>query len=141
MRILHLLSQVEVTGAETYALELVEEQIKLGHDVQIVSDTLHFPTRADYTPRPINNRSILHRIKNYFWLKYFLIENKIDVIHAHSRAASWLAFYTTKKMPIPVVSTVHGRQHIHSSSVGRDEGLLFPKAWRCVRPSYLMCGQ
>lgn len=120
MRILHLLSQLEVTGAETYALELTERQLQDGHEVHIVSDTLHFPTRGDYTPRPIADRRLLQRVRNYYWLKNFLREHKIEVIHAHSRAASWLAYYATKGTTLPVISTIHGRQHIHSSSVGKD---------------------
>jgi len=40
VRILHVLSQVEVTGAETYVATLVAEQAKAGHEVIAVSDTL-----------------------------------------------------------------------------------------------------
>lgn len=40
MNILMALSQLEVTGAEVYAVNLANELIKRGNNVYIVSDTL-----------------------------------------------------------------------------------------------------
>jgi hypothetical protein len=46
MNILHVLSQFEVTGAETYVAALANEQSRAGHRVTIISDTFHSPLDA-----------------------------------------------------------------------------------------------
>src|SRR5208283_434789 len=43
-------------------------------------------------------------------------ERQIDILHAQSRAASWVSYFAAKTCNIPLVSTIHGRQHIHLSS-------------------------
>ncbi|MCS7074706.1 MAG: polysaccharide deacetylase, partial [Bacteroidia bacterium] len=62
MRILHVLSQVEITGAEAYAITLADEQIRQGHQVWIVSDTITLPHQATYISMPIANRKYLNRV-------------------------------------------------------------------------------
>ncbi len=116
MNILHLLSQFEVTGAETFAATLANEQILHGHSVTIVSDTFHTPTTATIISLPLGKRDFLQRIANVRALSAIIAERKIDVVHAHSRAASWIGFYATRTGVVPLISTVHGRQHVHFSS-------------------------
>src|SRR5512137_2190134 len=57
MRILHVLSQFEVTGAEVYAAVLSRRQHDLGHTIFIVSDTFSVPFPGTYIPHPIGVRS------------------------------------------------------------------------------------
>jgi peptidoglycan/xylan/chitin deacetylase (PgdA/CDA1 family)/glycosyltransferase involved in cell wall biosynthesis len=115
MKILHVLSQTQPTGAESYALTLAEHQLRAGHAVTIVSDELHFPTKAKFLAQPIHNRTYLQRLKNVRFLRKLIQEEKIDVIHAHSRAASWVSYYAAIGNKLPLISTVHGRQHLHAS--------------------------
>jgi hypothetical protein len=86
MNILYVLSQYEVTGAETFAIALANEQVRAGHDVLIVSDNLHLKTEATVLLRPIGKRDYLHRIRNISTLKTIFRKKKIDVIQAHLRA-------------------------------------------------------
>ena len=116
MKILHVLSQFEVTGAEAYAASLIEEQVQSGHSAIVVSDTFTLPVRALYIPLPIGKRSYRQRLKNISSLVRLIREHSIDVVHAHSRAASWVSLMATRRTRIPFVSTIHGRQHIHASS-------------------------
>ncbi len=111
MRILHLLSQTQLTGAEVYALTLSEWAIDHGHEVFIVSDKIHRPTKATYIARPIHSSKWLDRIVNIFYLRRFIIQNKIQVIHTHSRAAVRIAYWARLGTPVTIVSTIHGRQH------------------------------
>lgn len=115
MRILHVLSQTQPTGAETYALSLAEHQLRSGHQVWIVSDKLHFPTKAKYVAMPIHNRRYLQRLRNVKSLRSLIQQEKIDVVHAHSRASSWVSYYSCIGSPTAYLSTVHGRQHLHTS--------------------------
>ncbi len=116
MNILHVLSQFEVTGAEVYAATLASEQQKQGHTVILISDTLHVPFRGVYIQQAIGNRSYRHRWKNIRFLIRFIRENNIHVVHAHSRAASWVCFFAVRFTKTVFISTVHGRQHLHFSS-------------------------
>jgi peptidoglycan/xylan/chitin deacetylase (PgdA/CDA1 family)/glycosyltransferase involved in cell wall biosynthesis len=116
MNILHVLSQFEVTGAEVYAATLMNEQVRRNHTVFVVSDTFSTPTLGTYLPLPIGNRSYLQRLSNIRSLVKLIHTHHIDIIHAHSRAASWVSHFASRRTGIPLVSTVHGRQHVHASS-------------------------
>ena len=116
MKILHLLSQTHLTGAEVYAVTLIRHQQQDGHHCYIVSDTLTTSTTASYFPMTIHNRRFANRIRNIVQLVRLCRREKIDVIHAHSRAASWLANIVRRFVPVTYVSTIHGRQSVHASS-------------------------
>jgi peptidoglycan/xylan/chitin deacetylase (PgdA/CDA1 family)/glycosyltransferase involved in cell wall biosynthesis len=116
MKILHVLSQFEVTGAEAYAAALIDEQVSAGHSAIVVSDTLTLPVNARYIPLSVGKRSYSQRVKNIKAVIRIVREESIDIVHAHSRAASWVSLIASKLTRTPFVSTVHGRQHVHASS-------------------------
>ncbi|MGD0337595.1 MAG: polysaccharide deacetylase family protein [Bacteroidota bacterium] len=116
MNILHVLSQFEVTGAETYAAVLADFQVRTGHSVTIVSDTFHTATEAEIYTLPIGIRTYSQKLRNISAIRELLRIKKIDVIHAHSRAASWVSHRAARGSDVPLVSTIHGRQHVHFSS-------------------------
>ncbi len=116
MNILHVLSQFEVNGAETFAATLADEQIKNGHTVFIISDTFQTTTKATVFLHPIGKRDLKQRFANISFLKQFIRKHNIHVIDAHSRAASWVSYFATRKGKTPLVSHIHAQQHIHFSS-------------------------
>ena len=116
MRILHLLSQTHLTGAEVYAADLCKYQTQQGHECFIISDTLSVESVARYFPMAIHNRKYLNRIKNIREIIKFCKKHRIDLIHAHSRAGSWLVNIVRLFVNVAYVSTIHGRQSVHFSS-------------------------
>ncbi|MCX7983680.1 MAG: glycosyltransferase [Bacteroidetes bacterium] len=116
MNILHILSQYEVNGAETYTATLADACIARGDTVTIVSDTFHTKTAAAVLTHPIGKRTYPQRIRNIQYLSTLIREREIDVVHAHSRAAAWVGFFATRVTRIPLVSSIHMRQHLHFSS-------------------------
>jgi len=116
VNILQVLSQFEVTGAETFAATLADTQIANGHSVFIISDNFYTNTNAKIIAHPIGKRDVAQRWKNISFLKEFIGKNNIDVVHAHSRAASWVSYFATRQGNVPLVSSIHGRQHLHFSS-------------------------
>lgn len=116
MRILHLLSQLQPTGAEAYACLLAKKQMQSDHTVFMASDNYHFPTDATKFQIALGKRSILRRLTNVWKIRGLIKENQIEILHAHSRAASWVGNIASKLTGIPLISTIHGRQHIHASS-------------------------
>lgn len=116
MNILHLMSQTHLTGPEMYVASLCKRQQRDGHHCIIVSDTLTVSAEAVYVPMEIHNRRYLNRLKNIYQLVRLCRESHIDVIHAHSRAASWLANIVKRFVKVSYISTIHGRQSVHASS-------------------------
>ncbi|MDP1677139.1 MAG: polysaccharide deacetylase family protein [Bacteroidota bacterium] len=116
MNILQVLSQFEVTGAETFAATLADTQIANGHKVFIISDNFYTKTNAIVIAHPIGKRDLKQRRDNITFLMNFIKENNIDIVHAHSRAASWVSYFATRFGDVPLVSSIHGRQHLHFSS-------------------------
>jgi hypothetical protein len=116
VKILHLLSQTHLTGAEVYAADLCKYQMSEGHECFIISDTLSVKSDAEYIPMSIHNRKYINRIRNILAIVKFCKIQKIDLIHAHSRAGSWLVNVVRLFTDIAYVSTIHGRQSVHFSS-------------------------
>ena len=54
------LSQLEVTGAEVYAVTIGNELSKRGHNVIYASDTLSKPTIGNYIAIAFNKLSLIH---------------------------------------------------------------------------------
>lgn len=117
MNILMTLSQLEVTGAEIYAVTVANKLVEEGHKVFIMSDTLTASTSAQYIPVPFNKRGYLNRIKQVIALVKFIRLNRVNVIHTHSRAAGWVSYFASRICRIPLVTTVHGERHVHVSSL------------------------
>ncbi|HTT69512.1 MAG TPA: glycosyltransferase [Gemmatimonadales bacterium] len=116
VHILHVLSQHEVTGAETYAATLIAEQAREGHRVTLVSDTLNTAVEAEYVPMRIGQRDYAQRLRNVMALRGLIRARAIDLVHAHSRAASWVSFFATRLSRAPLVSSLHILQSPHLSA-------------------------
>jgi peptidoglycan/xylan/chitin deacetylase (PgdA/CDA1 family) len=110
MNILMTLSQLEVTGAEVYAVSLADKFIERGHKVFIISDTLTKKTKAEYISLPLSNRTISNRIKNSVKLYRFIKDNNIHIVNAHSRASAWVSNIACKYANVPLIVFIHGRQ-------------------------------
>jgi len=115
MNILMTLSQLEVTGAEVYAVTLGNRLIRRGHRVIFISDTLTHPVEGRYIPLAFNRRSIPRRVWQITKLVWLIKRYRIQIVHAHSRASSWPSQIACWLTRTPLVSTVHGRQPNHRS--------------------------
>lgn len=111
MNVLQLLSQISVTGAESYAITLGEWLTSQGHQVSVISNTLNLPTKLPFISREIHTQSAVVRFKNILFLRRYIQDNKIQVVHAHSRAAVRVAYWATRGLKVTLISTIHGRQH------------------------------
>lgn len=115
MKILHVLSGDFLTGAETSTALLIEYQLKRGHRVFVIAGHFTPQTKATVCSVPIFKRNWIQRLKNVYQVVKFIKNEKIDIVHAHSRAASWVCFWATQLTQVAYLSSIHGRQHIHYS--------------------------
>lgn len=104
-----------MTGSEAYAQTLAEDQAAHGHQIFVVSDTLHLPFPGTVASLPVSTGSFWKRMRNILWLIDFLKKEKIDLIHCHSRAACRHAHWATRFTQTPVLTTLHGYQHVSFS--------------------------
>ena len=110
LRILHVLSSTFYAGSVAYAVKIAGKQIEEGHQVILVSDKESLCDKLTCIALPVSDRSVIQRLKNIRFIKSIVKQYDINVVHAHSRAASWISFYALKGTKIPLVSTIHGRQ-------------------------------
>jgi peptidoglycan/xylan/chitin deacetylase (PgdA/CDA1 family)/glycosyltransferase involved in cell wall biosynthesis len=110
LRILHVLSSDFFAGSVAYAIKVAEKQVENGHQVFMVTDMKDLSDKFTCLQLPVSKRSIPQRIKNIQFLKRIIKQYDISIIHAHSRAASWISYYALKGSKIPLVSTIHGCQ-------------------------------
>ena len=116
MNILHVLSGDIVTGAETSTAALIDRQAQKGHRILIAAGNFTQPTKAKLMKIPIHDRSLFRRLANFLALARIIRGEKIDLVHAHSRAASWVSYWACRFTKTAYLSTLHGRQHLHFSS-------------------------
>ena len=116
MNILHVLSGDLVTGSETSTAALIHRQVQKGHQVFIAAGSFSQPVKAKFTQIPIYDRGIFSRPRNIRALIRLIREEKIDLVHAHSRAASWVSYWACRFTKTAYLSTLHGRQHLHYSN-------------------------
>jgi hypothetical protein len=116
LKILHVLSGDFVSGSETSTAALVVEQINHNHQVFIAAGSFSQPTQARFLPVPIFDRGPLRRLLNIWAILRILRAEGIDLVHAHSRAASWVCHWACLLAGTPYLSTLHGRQHLHFSN-------------------------
>jgi len=116
MNILHVLSGDFVAGSETSAAALIRRQTQRGHQVFIAAGSFTHPTQARWIPLPIYRRGPFSRFFNILSLIRIIRGERIDLVHAHSRAASWVSYWACRSTKTAYFSTLHGRQHLHFSN-------------------------
>lgn len=116
MNILHVLSGDFVSGSETSTAAVIGKQIERGHRVWVAAGSFNQPTGAQVEILPIYNRGFFRRILNILALMALIRREKIDIVHAHSRAASWVCYWACRFTGTAYLSTLHGRQHLHFTS-------------------------
>ncbi len=110
MRVLFLLSCLEAAGSETYCLSLADTW-KSRHDVFWISDQVHYGQKNN--PMPIHMKAFPMGVVNTWRVANFIKENKIEIVHSHSRRANWVAAQAASIARIPHVATVHQPMPVH----------------------------
>lgn len=113
MNVLMALAQIEMTGAETYAVSISDELIRRGHKVYIMSDNLSRRTVAEFHQVHFCRRRYPDRFRMVKMLIRFIREKNIDLVHGHARASCWVAYIATRLTGTAMVTTLHSRQPIH----------------------------
>jgi glycosyltransferase involved in cell wall biosynthesis len=104
---------LDIGGAETHIVELAKGLKKEGFHVSVASNGGVFVKDLEssgikhYTV-PLHNKKPNNVFKAYKMLKQIILEDKIDLVHAHARIPGFICNMLHKKMNFVFVTTAHG---------------------------------
>lgn len=104
---------MDMGGAETHILELSKKLKKMGYDIIVASNGGGFVKELQengvkHYKVPLHDKSIGNVIKSYNMLKKIIIEEKVDIVHAHARIPAYICGKLKKKLNFKFVTTTHG---------------------------------
>ena len=115
MNILFITNHLNIGGITSYVLTLARGLKARGHKVYIASSggsllPEFMQEGIIYIPIPIRTKSEASPkiLASLFKLKKAIPQNKIDILHSHSRTTQVLGCLLSRKTGIPHISTCHG---------------------------------
>jgi glycosyltransferase involved in cell wall biosynthesis len=111
--ILQVLPKLDTGGAERVVVEIAEAVTRAGHRALIACDggTLSqaaLRAGAEIMPLKLDTKSPLAIRRNAGRLARIVKEHGVDIIHAHSRAPAWSAYWASQRTGTRFVTTYHG---------------------------------
>ena len=116
LTVLQLLPALESGGVERGTLEIAQALVEHGHRALVISAGGRLAPQltefgAEHFTWPIGQKSF-KTLRLVSKLRKFLIEQKVDIIHARSRIPAWIAWLAWRRMNPATrprfVTTVHG---------------------------------
>lgn len=111
--ILQVLPALSSGGVERGTIEVAQAIVEAGGRALVVSNggsMVHELTRvgAEHIELPVHSKNPITMYKNIGRLIDVIKRNRVDVVHARSRAPAWSAFFAAKRSGKPFVTTFHG---------------------------------
>jgi len=105
--------RLDIGGAETHIVELAKGLSKEGFNVVVAStggvyEKELISSNIKVYHVPLDNKKPHNVIKAYYQLKDIIIDNSIDLVHAHARIPGFICGLLHKSMGFPFVTTAHG---------------------------------
>ncbi len=103
---------MDMGGAETHVLELSKKLKKMGYDIIVASNGGGFVKYLEesgikHYKVPLHDKSIANVIKSYNMLKKIIIDEKVDIVHAHARIPAYICGKLKKRLNFKFVTTAH----------------------------------
>lgn len=113
IKIFMVTMMMDMGGAETHILELSKKLKKMGYDIIVASNGGGFVKELQengvkHYKVPLHDKSIGNVIKSYNMLKQIIIDEKVDIVHAHARIPAYICGKLKKKLNFKFVTTAHG---------------------------------
>jgi glycosyltransferase involved in cell wall biosynthesis len=111
--ILQVIPALETGGAERTTLDVAERVVAAGDRALVVSAGGRLVPElealgATHIEMPVAAKSPLMLWKNKRALDRLIAREKVDLVHARSRAPAWSALWAARKAGVPFVTTYHG---------------------------------
>ncbi|MBO5415298.1 MAG: glycosyltransferase [Clostridia bacterium] len=114
MKILMLISSLDIGGAETHLCTLSAALARLGNEVCVISgggraaDSLS-GAGVRHVTLPLGSRNPISVLRSYLAIRALLRRQRFDVIHAHSRIAAYIGERVAREESICFVTTAHAK--------------------------------
>lgn len=111
--VLQVLPALEAGGVERTTVEIAEALTEAGHGAYVVSGGGRLVKKltklgATHFTANIGSKRLLTLPWRVAMLRKLIVLNKIDIVHARSRAPAWAAWRAAMAEGIPFVTTYHG---------------------------------
>jgi glycosyltransferase involved in cell wall biosynthesis len=111
--VLQVLPKLDTGGAERVAVEIAEALTNAGHRALIACDggaltQAALRAGAEMVALPLHTKSPLAIRRNAGRLARLMQDQNVDIIHAHSRAPAWSAYWAAQRSGRKFVTTYHG---------------------------------
>ena len=118
IRLLQIIPNMDIGGAETGCLHVAEYISKRGGFSAILTSggkllELIDDNKIKIFRWPIN-KNIFFMLFNIFYIFLKIKLNKINIVHARSRAPAWSAYFASKLAGIKFITTFHGTYNFKS---------------------------
>jgi glycosyltransferase involved in cell wall biosynthesis len=142
--ILQVLPKLDTGGAERVVIEISEAIHATGHKVLIAcaAGPLSAMARragAEIIEMPLDTKSPFKIRRNAGRLKKLIAERDVKLVHAHSRAPAWSAWWATRATGTPFVTTYHG-SYGEKSALKRRYNAVMAKGDRVIAVSDFIAG-
>ena len=113
MNVLQILPDLNAGGVERTVLETVEVLVTNGHGAHVLSAGGRLVPELKalggiHHHGQIGSKNILTVPWRIAGVRRLIAEQKIDIVHARSRAPAWPAYYAARAENVPFVTTYHG---------------------------------
>jgi glycosyltransferase involved in cell wall biosynthesis len=144
LTILQVLPRLAMGGAERVAIETAEAIKLSGHRALIAAASGPFDvaaTRAGaaLAALPLATKNPLKIFRNIKRLERVIKSEAVDLVHAHSRAPAWSAYYAARRCKVPFVTSYHGA-YSETSGVKRRYNRVMALGDLIVVPSRFIAG-
>jgi glycosyltransferase involved in cell wall biosynthesis len=142
--ILQVLPKLDTGGAERVVIEIAEAIHATGHKALIAcaGGVLSAAARragAEIVEMPLDTKSPFKMRRNARRLKKLIVRRDVQLVHAHSRAPAWSAWWATRATGTPFVTTYHG-SYGEKSVLKRRYNAVMAKGDRVIAVSDFIAG-
>lgn len=112
-RVLQVLPELNHGGVEVGTIEVASKLVEQGWKNFVASSggrMVHDLKKlgVKHFELPLKTKNIFKLYKNSLALEKIIKENKIDIVHARSRAPAWSAYWAAKRAGVKYLTTFHG---------------------------------
>jgi glycosyltransferase involved in cell wall biosynthesis len=128
--ILQVVPKLDTGGAERVVIEIADAIQASGHIALIACEAggtltpAALRTGAEIIHLPVASKSPFTLRRNARRLEALMRARGVQLVHAHSRAPAWSAFWATERAKIPFVTTYHGAYNENSALKRRYNSVM-----------------
>jgi len=133
MNVLQVVPELRVGGVERGTVDLAARLVAAGHKAVVISNGGELVKEltaagALHYQLPVDKKSLWNICAMIPRIAQIIRKEKIDIVHARSRAPAWSAFFASRRTRCVFITTCHGyyRKHFFSYCMGWGKRVIVP---------------